>query len=255
MKLATWNVNSVAVRLPRLCAFLERHAPDVVCLQELKGEASRFPHAALAELGYSAAVLGQKTYNGVAILARTPPTDVHPGLGDAVEDPQARLIAAHVAGVRVVCAYVPNGSEPSSDKFAYKLAWLARLGTYLAAQPPTVPLLLCGDFNVAPKSEDAANPEAWADTVLCHPRARAALAAALGSLVDLGQRHQPVDGRFTWWDYRRLGFVRNDGLRIDHIYACPLLAPRCTAVQVDRDERRGTRPSDHAPVMATFAPA
>ena len=252
LTIATWNVNSIAVRLPRLLAFLQRHRPTVVCLQELKGLAVAFPHAELATAGYTAVVLGQKAYNGVAILAlsATPPTAVTYGLDDGVDDPQARLVAATVAGIRVINVYVPNGSAIDSEKYAYKLAWLARLRRYLAAQPPALPLCVVGDFNVAPRDLDIARPADWADGVLCTPAVRCALTDL--ELVDLGQQAQPEGGVYTWWDYRKLGFATGNGLRIDLLLASPALAGRCTAVQVDSDERRGVRPSDHAPVIGQF---
>ena len=256
MKLLTWNVNSVRTRLPRLLAVLQRHAPDVACLQELKCVDAQFPADEVRAAGYHAAVHGQKTYNGVAVLARAQPADVARRFGDGGDDAQSRFLVATVAGVRVACAYVPNGGEVGSDKWAYKLAWLGRLRDWLDRNGATgPPLALAGDFNVAPDDADVAKPEAWADSVLCHPDARAALRRVLDwGLVDTVRQHHPAGGPFTWWDYRQLAFPKNDGLRIDHVLAAAPLAARCNAVTVDRDERKGKQPSDHVPVLVTFEP-
>jgi exodeoxyribonuclease-3 len=199
-------------------------------------------------------VHGQRTYNGVAILSRVEAVEVQVGLGDGADDDQARLIAATVAGVRVVSAYVPNGQVVGSDKWAYKLAWLTRLRAWLERTArPDQPLALCGDFNVAPDDRDAARPEEWRDSVLCHDDARRALAAVTSwGLVDTMRLHHEGPGPFTWWDYRMLAFPKGNGLRIDHVFATAPLATRCTAVSVDRDERKGKLPSDHAPVLAAF---
>ncbi len=264
MKIATWHVNSVRARHDRLLAWLAAHEPDVLCCQELKvtDEAfveEVFPAGELAAAGYHAVTHGQKTYNGVAILARTEPTGVARGLDDGVDDPQARAIAADVAGVRIVNAYVPNGQSVGSDKWDYKLAWLARLGAWLArSADPSEKLIVCGDFNIAPRDCDVARPDAWADSVLCHPDARAALAELLAwGLVDVLAEHYPAGGVYSWWDYRRMAFQRHDGLRLDLLLATAPLAGKCMAAEVDRDQRRGTKddkPSDHAPVIATFDP-
>lgn len=254
MKLATWNVNSVKARHDRLLVFLTRERPDVLCLQELKTEAAGFPLASVEALGYHAALYGQKTYNGVAILSREAPEDVVTGFADGEdEDPQARLVAATVAGVRVISAYFPNGQSVGSEKWAYKLAWMDRLARALGRLDPAAPLVLCGDFNVAPEDRDAAFPELWRASVLMHAQGRAALARiAAWGFADCVRRHHDGDGPFSWWDYRSLGFPRGDGLRIDHVYATAPLAARCTSARVDRDERKGEKPSDHAPVIAEF---
>ncbi len=252
MIIATWNVNSVRARLERLRSWLQRRRPDVVCLQELKVVDEAFPADPLRELGYHSVVHGQKTYNGVAILSRDEPRHVHRGLED--DDPQARLIAARVGGVRVVSVYVPNGESVGSGKYAYKLAWMECLRGWLSRRcSPDEPLVLCGDFNVAPDDRDVAFPDLWADSVLCHPDVRKALAGILAwGLEDVVRRHHPEGGIYSWWDYRMLAFPRNNGLRIDHVFATRVLAARCTAAEVDRDERRGDKPSDHAPVIVTF---
>jgi len=254
MKIATWNVNSIRAREERLLKWLATQQPDVVCLQELKVVEEAFPFEALRKAGYHAAVYGQKTYNGVAILARTEPTDVERGFGNGVDDPQARLIAATVNGVRIVSAYVPNGAEVGSDKYAYKLEWLQRLKTHLKDRDRlSVPLALCGDFNIAPEPRDVADPELWEGTVLFNPEMREQFRGLLElGLVDTFRRHHAEGGFYSWWDYRQLGFQRNDGLRIDHILAARSLADRCTEALIDREERKGAKPSDHAPVVAVF---
>ena len=255
MKIATWNVNSIRARLERALAWLARQQPDVVCLQELKCTDDAFPHEAVRDAGYHAAVHGQKTYNGVAILSRSEPADVEVGLSDEVDDPQARLVSAVVDGVRVLSAYVPNGSAVGSEKYAYKLDWLDRLREHLGRRfAPSDQVILCGDLNVARFDDEVASPDEWAATVLCHPTARDALERVREwGFTDLFRKHHPEGGLFSWWDYRAGAFHRNDGLRIDHIFATEPLAARCTAAEVDRDERKGAKPSDHAPLVATFA--
>ncbi len=251
---ATWNANSVRTRIDRLANWLEGAQPDVVCLQELKAPESEFPFDRLQKLGYRAAVYGQPTYNGVAIVSRSEPRDVQRGLSDGVADDQARLIAATVGPIRVLSAYVPNGQEVGSEKWAYKLEWLARLRAYLQRTcDPAQPLLLCGDFNIAPDDRDVARPDAWAGSVLCHGEARAALQRLLDwGLVDVVRRFYPEGGLYTWWDYRGRAYERDDGLRLDLILATAILAERVTAARVDRTEREGEKPSDHAPVVVSL---
>jgi exodeoxyribonuclease III len=253
--LATWNVNSVRARLDRLLAWLARTGPDVVCLQELKVPGEEFPFDALREAGYHAAVFGQRTYNGVAILSRHAPDEVRPGFGDTEMDDQARLIGATIGGIVVVSAYVPNGQVVGSDKWAYKLAWLGRLRAWLEqAGKPDRPLVLAGDFNVAPEDRDVARPEEWQESVLCHPDARRALRDVMGwGLVDAVRLHDEGPGPWSWWDYRQLAFPRGNGLRIDHVFLTAPLAGRCTRAWVDREERKGKLPSDHAPVVVELA--
>jgi exodeoxyribonuclease-3 len=255
LTVATYNVNSIRARLDRVLGWLERAACDVVCLQELKVADEEFPRDAFESAGWHCAVHGQRTYNGVAILSRTPLTGVTAGLGDGVRDPEARLLVAHVTGVRIVSAYIPNGQTVGSDKWAYKLAWLGRLRDWLErSASPGEPLVLAGDFNVAPEDRDVARPDEWRDTVLCHPDARAAFHALLGwGLVDAIRLHHHADGPYTWWDYRMLGFPKNNGLRIDHILVTRDLGRRCREAYVVRDERKGKQPSDHAPVVAVLA--
>jgi exodeoxyribonuclease III len=255
MRIATWNVNSVAARLPHVLAWLAEHQPDVLCLQEIKTVEVRFPLAAIVEAGYEAAVLGQPTYNGVAILSRQPPTDVQRGFpGDEATAP-ARLLAATVDGVRVIDVYVPNGAPLGSDRYSFKLAWLARLRDYLAeTYRPSDPLVLCGDFNVAPEPRDVYNPVALASQVLFTPAERAALRPiADWGLQDTFRLHESEPGYYSWWDYRAGAFRRNLGLRIDHVWATAPLAATCTSARIDVAPRRLERPSDHTPVVADFA--
>jgi exodeoxyribonuclease-3 len=254
LKIATWNVNSIRSRLERLLRWLETTQPDVVCLQELKVTDEAFPSKSIEKAGFHAAVFGQKTYNGVAILARSEPANVERGLGDDEEDPQARLIAADIARVRIISAYIPNGQTVGSEKYDYKLAWMGRLRRYLEDRhDPSQPLALCGDFNVASDDHDVANPERWAGSVLCDQATREAFdQVRQWGLTDVFRQHHPEGGIYSWWDYRMLAFPKNDGLRIDHILATEPLAKRCTSAEIDRDERKGKKPSDHAPVVATF---
>jgi exodeoxyribonuclease-3 len=254
MRIATWNVNSIRARMGRLLAWLARDPADVVCLQELKVSDAEFPVAELEAAGWRAVHHGQKTYNGVAILARTLPEEPAIGLGDGVADDEARLIAATVGGVRVLSAYVPNGQSVGSDKWRYKLAWLQRLRDHLGRTGDAGrPLALCGDFNVAPEDRDVARPEEWRGSVLCHEEARARLRdVAAWGLTDTIRLHHAGEGPYTWWDYRMLGFAKGNGLRIDHILATTPLAARCTDAYVAREERKGNQPSDHAPVVAVF---
>jgi exodeoxyribonuclease-3 len=251
MKIATWNVNSVKARKDRLLAFLERHEPDVLCLQELKVTDEAFPLEEIQGAGYHAETHGQKTYNGVAVLSRVAPSDVRSGMGDDVDDPQARVIAVDVEGLSIVSIYVPNGSRPSSDKYQYKLAWLERFIAYLNRHyTPQSKLVVCGDLNIAPDERDVARPDEWNDTVLCTQEVRAAFQRMIDwGLEDLFRRCRPEAGLYSWWDYRMLGFPKNNGLRIDHILGTAPVAEHCKAASIDRDERKGKLPSDHAPVI------
>ncbi len=252
IKVATWNINSIRARLERLIAWMERASPDVVCLQELKAPDDEFPFDEIAEIGYTSAVYGQPTYNGVAILSRGPIDCVVRGMDDAAEDGQARIVSARMFGASVVSIYAPNGGEVGSDKWDYKLEWLDRLDRYVANRfQPNEPVLLCGDFNVAPEDQDVANPQRWKESVLCHPTGRAKLKALMErGYIDTIRLHHHDQGPYSWWDYRRLAFPKGDGLRIDHILVSQPLADRCTGAYVDRDERKGKKPSDHAPVVA-----
>lgn len=255
MKLATWNVNSLKVRLPQLLDWLRANPIDVVCLQETKLVDDRFPVDALAEAGYDCAFSGQPTYNGVAILTRRDtvgaPGDVQAG-NPAFADEQKRIISATVAGVRVICAYVPNGQAVESDKYVYKLAWLDALIGWLAPQvSPNSQLALAGDFNIAPEPRDVHDPSAWEGQVLFSEpeRERFAKLQALG-LLDAFRLFEQPEKSYSWWDYRQLAFRRNRGLRIDHIMVSPALGKRVRACTIDRDMRKREQPSDHAPVIA-----
>lgn len=253
MRIATWNVNSIRARLDRLLAWLAAVRPDVVCLQEIKSTEAQFPAAELAAAGYRSAVFGQAAYNGVAILSLAEPANVVRDMG-CPADEQARLLSADVAGVRILNAYFPNGQEVGSDKFQYKLRWMAELRRHVDERLSIADhVLLCGDFNVAVDDADVAYPRQWADTVLCCPPVRQALEHIRAwGFVDVFRQHHPAGGLYSWWDYRQLAFVRNDGLRLDHLYASPPLARRCLSAEIHRDQRKGDKPSDHAPVVAEF---
>jgi exodeoxyribonuclease-3 len=254
LKLASWNVNSIRARHDRLLAWLDRERPDVMCLQETKVEDEKFPVDDLRARGYHVAIYGQRTYNGVALLSLAPSDDVARGLDDGEDDTHCRLIAGTIQGVRVLSVYVPNGQIVGSDKWAYKLRWLERLREYLDRRlQKDQPALLCGDFNVAPEERDVHDPAAWEPSVLFHRDARARLQHLVAwGLCDAFRLHHPEAGRYTWWDYRQLSFPKNKGLRIDHVFATAPLAERCRSVEIDREERKGKLPSDHAPVIATF---
>jgi exodeoxyribonuclease III len=255
LKIATWNVNSIRQRLPRLVAWLDRERPDVMCLQETKVQDAEFPAAELAAHSYAVEVFGQKTYNGVAILSRTPASGVVRGLPGDGPDAQRRLLAATVDGVTLVNVYVPNGESVESEKFAYKLDWLARLAAWLETErDPAGPLVLLGDFNVAPEDRDVHDPKAWRGKVLFHPAEHAALARLRAwGLTDLYRLHHAEAGRYTWWDYRALAFPKDHGLRIDLLLGTAPVAARCRAAAIDRDARKGEKPSDHVPVLVELA--
>ena len=273
MKIASWNINSIRVRQERLLEWLADRAPDVLCLQEIKALEAQFPSAAFRELGYESAVFGQKTYNGVAILSRLPMTDVARGFAGeaevrrepapeaAVDQPslfpealageavEARLLGATIGGLRIHSVYVPNGRTIDSESYAHKLRWLGRLGEHLDRIERTQPLLLCGDFNVAPEERDLYNPAAFGQDVIFHQDVRDAYARLVGrDLVDTFRLFQQEPGHFSWWDYRMLAFPKNRGLRIDLILASADLVPRISAAGIDREARKGKLPSDHAPI-------
>ena len=252
MRIATWNVNSLKVRLPHVLDWLAINQPDVLCLQEIKQEDSQFPLAQLQQAGYQAVCSGQKTYNGVAIISRAVPEDVAYGMPD-FPDAQKRLIAATLNGVRVVCVYVPNGQSLDSDKYQYKLAWLAALRLWLQAELVRYPkLVIVGDYNIAPQDRDVHDPQAWVGNVLVSEPERAALCALeqLG-LRDSFRLFEQAEKSYTWWDYRMMAFRRNMGLRIDHILISAAL--QCSACSIDRAPRKLERPSDHAPVVAEIS--
>jgi exodeoxyribonuclease III len=254
MKIATWNVNSLKVRLPHVLDWLAATQADVLCLQETKQEDKAFPYAELAAAGYQAAHNGQKTYNGVAILARGTLEDIRFDIPDFADE-QKRVVAATIDGVRIVCAYMPNGQEVGSDKYAYKLRWLAALAGHLRGELQRFPqLALLGDYNIAPDDRDVHDPAAWKDQILCSEPERAAFRqfVELG-LADSFRLFEQPPKLYSWWDYRQMGFRLNRGLRIDHILLSPPLAAACSACVIDKAPRKLERPSDHAPVMATLA--
>jgi exodeoxyribonuclease-3 len=257
MKLATWNVNSLKVRLPHLLAWLNTEPVDIVCLQETKTTDDSFPVQELLDAGYRCHFSGQKTYNGVALLlreGRVGPAEQLVTALPGLDDPQKRLIAATVDGARIVCGYFPNGQAVGSEKYAYKLQWLAALTGWLQAEMAAHErLALLGDFNIAPEDRDVHDPALWAGQILCSDAERAAFQGLLAlGLVDAFRRFDQPERSFTWWDYRDLAFRRKMGLRIDHILVSPALAALCTHCNIEVELRRLERPSDHAPVVATF---
>ncbi len=251
MRIATWNVNSLKVRLPHLLDWLSRAAPDVVCLQETKLEDGIFPVNELRAAGYGCAFSGQKAYNGVAILSRLPLAETVAGI-PGYPDEQKRVLSATVAGVRVVCVYVPNGQSTDSDKYRYKLDWLAALSAWLAGELKRHPALaVLGDYNIAPEDRDVHDPAAWKDQVLCSEPERSAFRALLAlGLRDSFRLFEQPERAYSWWDYRMKAFQRKMGLRIDHVLLSEPLAGRCAAASIDVQPRRLERPSDHAPVIA-----
>jgi exodeoxyribonuclease-3 len=249
MKIASWNVNSLKVRLPHVVDWLAQVQPDALCLQETKLEDKNFPLEALTAAGYHSVISGQKTYNGVAILSRTEASDVVAGI-PGFADEQKRVISAMVGGVRVVCAYFPNGQSLESDKYQYKLKWLAALTAWLKDELTRHPrLALLGDYNIAPEDRDVHDPKAWEGQNLVSEPERQAFRdlVALG-LTDAFRTIEQPPGLFTWWDYRMMAFRRKMGLRIDHILLSAELVPGLKACVVDVAPRKLERPSDHAPV-------
>jgi exodeoxyribonuclease III len=254
MKVVTWNVNSINVRLDRLLDLLKRWDPDVVMLQELKCTEEKFPFEPIRKVGFHAAVAGQKTYNGVALLTKHPLEDVRVGLNPYFEDPAARLIRGKLGKVNLICCYVPNGQEVGSDKFLYKLQWLKALRQLMESYPKEDShIIMGGDFNIAPEDRDVHDPLAWKDKILCSQEERESLIALLQwGLQDTFRKHHIEKGNFSWWDYRALSFQKNQGLRIDFILASKELAELCHQSVIDREERKGEKPSDHAPVVSQF---
>jgi exodeoxyribonuclease-3 len=254
MKLATWNVNSLTVRLPHVLDWMREHEPDVLCLQETKVEDAKFPLSAFRELGYEAAFAGQKSYNGVAIVSRLPFGEIAIGI-PGWADTQQRVISATIAGVRVVCVYVPNGEALGSTKFDYKMQWLDALREWLAhALAPHARLAVAGDYNIAPEPRDVHDPAAWENKIHFTPPEREKLHALFGiGLADAFRLFEQPDRSYTWWDYRMMAFRRKMGLRIDHILLSPALVLVCKACWIDIEPRKRERPSDHAPVIAELA--
>ena len=251
MRLATWNVNSLKVRLPHLLDWLAKQAPDAICIQETKTEDAKFPIAEIEATGYRVAFAGQKTYNGVAILAREEILALQAGI-PGFDDEQKRVLAATIGGTRVICAYVPNGQTVDSDKYQYKLRWLTAFETWLASELRAQPrLAVLGDYNIAPADEDVHDPAAWKDQVLCSEPERAAFQRLLAlGFTDSFRLFPQAEKSYSWWDYRMMAFRRKMGMRIDHILLSGSLAERCTACSIDIEPRKLERPSDHAPVFA-----
>ena len=253
MKIATWNVNSLKVRLPQVLDWMHAHRPDVVALQETKTTDDKFPAAAIAEAGYTVVYAGQKTYNGVAIVSRKTAGEVLTDI-EGLADPDRRILATTVDGVRVINLYVVNGREVGSEKYAYKLHWLEAVTEFVRAELGRFErVVVLGDFNIAPEDRDVHDPEAWHEKILCSTPER----DALRRLLDLGLRDtfrlfEQEEKSFSWWDYRAAGFRRNLGLRIDLILASGEMARQCRACSIDVAPRRLPRPSDHTPVVATF---
>ena len=252
MKIATWNVNSLKVRLPHVLDWLAANQPDALCLQELKCENKAFPLAEIEAAGYQAVFSGQKTYNGVAILSKKPLLDVSHDIPDFADE-QKRIIAGTLDGVRIVCGYFPNGQAVGSEKFVYKLAWLEALTTWLRAELQVTPrLVLAGDYNVAPEDRDA-HPD-WKDEIHVSQPERDAFKALIGlGLADAFRLFEQPERSFSWWDYRMGAFRRNFGLRIDHLLLSAPLAEKCTACYTDKAPRKLERPSDHTPVIVEIA--
>ena len=253
-KLATWNVNSIRTRLPLLLEWLEEHNPDVVCLQETKVEDQLFPVLELRQSGYECAFYGQKSYNGVAILSKHPIEDVKTGFRNGYDQDNARLIAGTVSGVRVVNVYVPQGQTTESEKFIYTLTFFEELIQEIKTENFADGLLaIMGDFNIAPKAEDVTNPEAMLNKVSFHPEEHALLAKLTDlGLSDLFRKFDTRPGQFSWWDFRTMGFERDEGMRIDYILGNSVLTSSCQACIIDRGAREQDRPSDHAPVIGEF---
>ena len=250
MKLATWNVNSLNVRLPQVLDFLTAYKPDVLCLQETKMEDEKFPMPDFTGAGYQGVFSGQKSYNGVAILSRQAPQEVTMGIA-GFDDPQKRVISAMINGVRVVCVYIPNGESVTSAKYGYKLDWLKRLNACLKVELEKYPrLALLGDYNIAPENRDVHDPKLWEGKVLFSEPEKAAFneLVALG-LCDSFRLFDQPEKSYSWWDYRTNGFKRGLGLRIDHILLSAELAKCCKSCAIDRERRAHDRPSDHAPVL------
>jgi exodeoxyribonuclease III len=254
LKLATWNVNSLNVRLPRLLDWLAANQPDIIGLQETKLEDARFPALEITAAGYHAVFYGQRTYNGVAILSRRAAADTRPDMPEFPDD-HKRVLAATIGDVRVVCFYVPNGQALTSDKYQYKLRWLAAATAYIRHELERYPrLAVVGDMNIAPEDRDVHDPALWRGQILCSDAEREAFRAwlALG-LKDAFRLFDQPEKTFSWWDYRQLAFPKNNGLRIDHVLLSPALAASCTSCRIDRQARKGEKPSDHAPVIAELA--
>ncbi len=254
MKLATWNVNSLKVRLPHVLDWLAANPIDVLCLQETKQQDSDFPQAALLEAGYHSVFTGQKTYNGVAILSRTPASDVQFGIPD-LDDEQKRVISASFGDTRVVCVYIPNGQSVDSDKYQYKLQWLTALHDWIKQELLRYPkLVLLGVYNIAPEDRDVHDPVAWQGNILVSEPERQQYQNLLQlGLHDSFRLFEQAEKSFSWWDYRMMGFRRNHGLRIDLILISDPLVAQCKGCVIDKAPRKLERPSDHTPVVVELS--
>ncbi len=255
MKIASWNVNSLNVRLPHLLTWCEQAAPDIVALQETKLDDARFPFEALAEAGYIALSNGQKTYNGVALLSRSEGVDIERSL-PGIEDPQRRVLAATYGDLRIINLYVVNGQAVGSEKFVYKLRWLDALRDWLQEEIRRYPkLVVLGDFNIAPDDRDVHDPVQWHEQILCSTPEREALQRLLDlGLLDSFRLFHEEGGHYSWWDYRQAGFRRNLGLRIDMVMVSEALKAATIGASIDREPRTWERPSDHTPVVVEIAP-
>lgn len=253
LKIASWNVNSLNVRLPHVLAWCDVAQPDILALQETKMTDDRFPVDELLDAGYHSVFSGQKTYNGVAILSREPAADAITDI-DGLDDPQRRILAVTVGDVRIIDLYVVNGSEVGSEKFDYKMRWLEQVTAWIAAEMQRhAKVIVLGDFNIAPDDRDVHDPQSWHEKILCSTLERKALQGILGlGLSDTFRQFEQPEKSWSWWDYRMAAFRRNMGLRIDLILASAALEKTCSAAYIDKEPRRQQRPSDHTPVVAEF---
>lgn len=259
IKIATWNVNSLRMRQEQLLNWLIIKQPDIVCLQEIKMETAQFPALDFLQQGYWATAIGQKSYNGVALLVKKElgiPSQINPEFFPCKERPEARWLAYSIPNLNIQIAslYVPNGQSVENEKFSYKNKWLSELKDYFAqGSLASSSWVLAGDFNIAPADIDVYDPEGFRQSVLCHPQVRQHWEELLKlGFKDMYREKKPAESAYTYWDYRQLGFPKNHGLRIDHILASESVASRCIHVEIDREMRKGKQPSDHAPVIATF---
>jgi len=254
MKLASWNVNSLKVRLPHVLDWLAEHQPDILGLQETKTIDENFPQDEIEAAGYQVNFAGQKTYNGVAVISKLPATDIVTDL-PGLDDPQRRVLGCTVGDVRFLNLYIPNGSEVGSEKYEYKLGWLDALIKYVKTQlAEHNNFVVVGDYNIAPDDRDLWDPEGWKDKILVSPPERAALQKLFDmGLTDTFRLFEQEENLYSWWDYRAAGFRRNNGMRIDLLLSSPAMTERCTASYIDKEPRKLERPSDHAPVVAEFS--
>ncbi|MBF0280360.1 MAG: exodeoxyribonuclease III [SAR324 cluster bacterium] len=253
--IATWNINSIRSRMPLLLSWLEEHRPDIICLQETKVEDHLFPHQELGLSGYQTVFSGQKTYNGVAILSRHPIEEVKYGFSNRYDSENKRLIAAKILGIWIINVYVPQGQSTDSPKFSYKIEFLKELFQELEQfYDSSVPLLLAGDYNIAPDSRDVSHPEAMENQVSFHPREHQFLdQIRKWKLEDVFRKFNQEKGHYSWWDFRTMGFEKDEGMRIDHIWVSPSLMGCCKSCVIDIENRGQPKPSDHAPVLSEFS--